>query len=38
MRQSFSKAVIAGTRSGSGRLVCHHFDELKEIWGGRWTT
>ena len=34
IRQSFSKAVIAGTRSGSGKIVYEHYDELVMIWGG----
>ena len=34
IRQSFSKAVISGTRSGSGRIVYEHYDKLVEIWGG----
>ena len=33
-RQSFSKAVITGSRSGSGKLVCEHYETLKSIWGG----
>ena len=34
MRQSFSKAVISGTRSGSGKVVYEHYDSMKLIWGG----
>lgn len=34
LRQGFSKAVIAGTRSGSGKLVYDHYDNLRNIWGG----
>ena len=38
MRQGFSKAVISGTlsgtRSGSGKLVYEHYDDLRNIWGG----
>ncbi len=34
LRQGFSKALIAGTRSGSGKLVYEHYDTLKKIWGG----
>ena len=34
LRQGFSKAVIAGTRSGSGKLVYDHYDSLRDIWGG----
>ena len=26
--------MIAGKRSGSGKLVFDHYDTLKEIWGG----
>jgi hypothetical protein len=32
--QGFSKAVIAGTRSGSGKLVYDHYDTLRNIWAG----
>ena len=34
MRQAFSKAICAGTRSDSGKLVYDHYDTLKLIWGG----
>ena len=34
IRQNFSKAVTAGTRSGSGRIVYEFYDELIAIWGG----
>jgi len=34
LRQGYSKAVISGTRSGSGKLVYQHFEALKNIWGG----
>lgn len=34
IRQSFSKAVISGSRSGSGKLVFEHYDSLIKIWGG----
>ena len=34
LRQGFSKAVISGTRSGSGKLVYDHYDDLRNIWGG----
>ena len=34
IRQDYSKAVISGTRSGSGKIVSQHFDELASIWGG----
>ena len=33
-RQSFSKAVVTGSRSGSGKLVYEHYETLKLIWGG----
>ena len=32
LRQGFSKAIIAGTRSGSGKLVYNHYDNLWDIW------
>ena len=34
LRQNFSKAVISGTRSGSGKIVFEHYDKFTEIWGG----
>ena len=34
IRQSFSKAVISGSRSGSGKVVFEHYDSLVKIWGG----
>ena len=34
LHQDFSKAVIAGSRSGSGKLVCESYDALKDIWRG----
>ena len=34
LRQSFSNAVITGSRSGSGKLVAEHYDQLVTIWGG----
>ena len=34
IRQNFSKALISGTRSGSGKIIYEHFDALKLIWGG----
>ena len=33
LRQGFSKAIINGTRSGSGKVIYEHFDKLKQIWG-----
>ena len=34
LRQGFSKAIVNGTRSGSGKFVYEHYDRLKQIWGG----
>ncbi len=34
IRQNFSKAVVSGTRSGSGKIVFEYYDRLCEIWGG----
>ena len=34
IRQDYSKAVVAGTRSGSGKIVIQYFDDLVLIWGG----
>ena len=34
IRQSFSKAVVAGSRSGSGKIVYEFYDKLIQIWGG----
>ena len=33
-RQSFSKALVSGSRSGSGKLVLEHYEKLVSIWGG----
>jgi hypothetical protein len=33
IRQSFSKAITSGRRSGSGKLVYEFYDELVRIWG-----
>ena len=33
IRQDFSKAVVKGTRSGSGKIVYAHWDELIKVWG-----
>ena len=33
-RQTFSSAVISGTRSGLGKVVMEHYDELVSIFGG----
>ena len=34
LRQNFKKAVVDGTRSGSGRLIIENWDHLVSIWGG----
>eukprot|EP00112_Aurelia_sp_Birch-Aquarium-sp1_P020089 Seg509.14 transcript_id=Seg509.14/GoldUCD/mRNA.D3Y31 product="hypothetical protein" protein_id=Seg509.14/GoldUCD/D3Y31 len=34
VRQNFKKAVIEGTRSGSGKLLIRNWDRLVMIWGG----
>ena len=34
VRQDYRKAVTLGRRSGSGKLVCDNWDQLKIIWGG----
>ena len=34
IRQNYSKAVVNGTRSDSGRKVYGHYDKLVSIWGG----
>ena len=33
IRQDFSKAVVKGSRSGSGKIVYEHWDTLISIWG-----
>ena len=33
-RQSFSKALVSGSRSGSGKLVLEHCEKLVSIRGG----
>ena len=33
IRQNFSKAVTAGRRSGSGKIVYEFYDESVRIWG-----
>ena len=33
-RQNFSKAVVSGKRSGSGKVVYEFYDQLVAIWGG----
>ena len=37
-RQSFSLAVISGSRSSSGKLVMEYYDALVGIWGGSAST
>ena len=34
IRRGYSKAVLNGTRSGSGKVVYEYFDKLVLIWGG----
>ena len=34
IRQNFSSAVISGRRSGSGKVVMEHYDDLVAIFGG----
>ena len=34
VRQSFSTAILLGSRGGSGKLVYDIYDQLIEIWGG----
>ena len=34
IRQNFSRAIVSGRRSGSGKLVFEFYDELVKIWGG----
>ena len=34
IRQDYLKAVVAGTRSGSGKIIFPYFDDLVLIWGG----
>ena len=34
IRQCFSKAVVAGSRSGCGKVVFEFYDKLVTIWGG----
>ena len=33
LRQRFSNAVTAGSRSGSGKLVMEFYDTMVQIWG-----
>ena len=34
IRQNFSKAVVSGRRSGSGKIVFEYYDKLVTLWGG----
>ena len=34
LRSGYKLAVDKGSRSGSGKLVCDHFEKLQQIWGG----
>ena len=34
IRCNFKKALIEGTRSGSGKIIIQHWDSLASIWGG----
>ena len=34
LQQAFFKAVCAGTRGSSRKLVFEHYDTLKPVWGG----
>ena len=34
IRQNFAKAVVAGRRSGSGKIMYEFYDKLVLIWGG----
>ena len=34
IRKAYNKAVTNGTRSGSGKIVQEHYDQLAEIWKG----
>ena len=34
IRQNFAKAVVAGSRSGSGKIVYEFYNKLILIWGG----
>ena len=38
IRHNFSRAVVAGTWSGSGKIVFEHYDKLVKIWGGSVST
>ena len=34
IRQNFATAVTTGSRSGSGKIVMEHYEQLKSSWGG----
>ncbi|CAB4019727.1 Hypothetical predicted protein [Paramuricea clavata] len=34
LHSSFQKAVVVGTRSGSGKIIKEHCESLIQIWGG----
>ena len=38
LRQKFSHAVTAGSRSSSGKLILEFYDDLVKIWGGSAST
>ena len=38
IRQNFSKAVLSGSRSGSGKIVYEFYDKLITLWGGSAST
>ena len=38
LRQNFSKAVVAGIKSDSSKIVSQHCNKLVQIWGGSAST
>lgn len=34
IRQNFSKVVVLGRRSGSGKIVFEYYDKFVILWGG----
>ena len=38
LRQNFSKAVVAGMKSDSSKIVSQHCNKLVQIWGGSAST
>ena len=38
IRQNFSKALLSGSRSGSGKIVYEFYDKLITLWGGSAST